>query len=253
MTPGPCVQTILDTMDWTEEDKAKVWEAAKEVASAPPKAGQTECNLTFEQFKHLIAADGGFDLPSRVKDSAAQLAATNPTNAAQPPVGMVWGSDGNLHREPSRAGTSNGTHNSQASIANLPRHVRDSLTTASVFGAQDGPQSAHSSDRGSVDSDGKPAPALLKRRNGSQHVAEAMSDKLRMKATHWSVKKQPTVPTALPRQSTSGDVRSVSGREESATSMARPTSAKPESATTAASPAQVRRTRSPSTAVAFEW
>ena len=95
-------------MDWTDEEKAKIWEAAR--ASLPKKEGQSdeieECDLTFEEFKRLITDEGGFNLPSRVKDSAAVIAKNNPKTA--PPEGMYLADDGRLRREVSNAGYSSG-------------------------------------------------------------------------------------------------------------------------------------------------
>ena len=223
------MQTILDHMDWTEEEKLKCWRAAESVASAGAKAGQSECNLTFEQFTALISDEGGFDLPARVKDSAAALAAINPDLRAAAPEGHFFDADGELHRQPSSSGQQPATAGGGAAATGATGHgamapkVRASLVGGGALpggsgggGGSDLARSSYASSApDSEDSkEGERRPALLARRNGGSPEASAhggAGDRLRPTRPAYKMQKEPTVPTALPGKSTAGELPEVGG------------------------------------------
>lgn len=212
-------------MDWTEEEKLKCWRAAESVATAGAKG---ECNVTFEQFKALISDEGGFDLPSRVKDSAASLAANKPDARPQAPEGHFFDADGALRREPSSTGQQSAEASGSGAAAAggggagggrpsaMPPKVRASLASGGgvlASGESDLERvSCASSVPESEDSkDGERRPALLARKNGSSPEASANGFSDHLRNARYRMHKEPTVPTALPSKSTPGELPDAAG------------------------------------------
>jgi hypothetical protein len=184
------VQTILDNMDWTDAEKNKIW-----VAACGAQADRGDCNLTFDMFKALIQDKGGYNLPSRVKDSAAKLAKQAPVGSTPTlPDGMFFAEDGTLHRHSSLARSDSLAPmlpGACAAVAEGDNHEAD-YTASSNLDSQD---SALSEER-------KPA-LLTKRGTGSPDTSKRLSESLQVRPQTFcfDAHEEPKVPTELPTKS----------------------------------------------------
>lgn len=184
------MQTILDHMDWTDAEKEKIW-----VAACGGEACMATCNLTFDQFKALIEGEGGFDLHSRVKESAVALAAHAPQTAqARPlPQGMYF--EGGSPEATRQASEEGGTTAHPSAASALPPQQ------SATFDVAEGESEGESDDDAAK-------PALLTKRNGtlspemSKEMSRHLEETLRLRpATHLYNGGEPTVPTMLPQRS----------------------------------------------------
>ena len=162
------------------------------------------CNLTFDQFKALIEGEGGFDLHSRVKESAVALAAHAPQTAqARPlPNGMYFdGGSPEATQHGSDAGAAAAAQPSAASALPPPQQQQQQQQQQAVRFEGAGGDSDGESD------DDNFKPALLTKRNGSlspemsKEMSKHLSETLRMRpAAHLYNGGEPAVPTMLPQR-----------------------------------------------------
>lgn len=166
---GAAVQNILEVVDWSKEEKAKIWEAALD--------GEGKYHdLTFDDFKALIQGEGGYNLVERMAAgaSAAHIERiSGPQQQWDPPLAQLNG----LLRDPLSAQQS--TALSSEPSRNLAAGAEGSVRFADGpdrngsggdgGGAEGADEASEGDGRSSSDSeDGgvKKKPALLTKRHG---------------------------------------------------------------------------------------
>lgn len=170
---GAAVQNILEVVDWSKEEKAKIWEAALD-------AEGKYHDLTFDDFKALIQGEGGYNLVERMAAgaSAAHIERiSGPQQQWDPPLAQLNGllrdplsqapsaqQSTALSSEPSR----NLTAGAEGSVrfADGPDRTGSGGAGGGAEGADDGSEEDGKSSSDSEDMGVKKKPALLTKRHG---------------------------------------------------------------------------------------
>lgn len=179
ITPaGRAVQNILEVVDWSKEEKAKIWEAALD-------ANGKYHDLTFDEFKVLIQGEGGYNLVERMAAGAGAVhieRISGPQPPLDPPLSQLNGllREGSslpcalestaLQSEPSRGDLSGSGAQASADMSGVrwaggPER-QPSAAGATATDAEDGDDDDGTSSSDSEDEGGKKKPALLTKRRG---------------------------------------------------------------------------------------
>eukprot|EP00892_Ulva_mutabilis_P012728 jgi/Ulvmu1/9828/UM056_0069.1 len=222
---GDNLRNILEVVDWSKEEKAKIWEAALD-------NGGKYHDLSFEEFKALIQGEGGYNLVERMAAGAGAAhieRISGPQQAWDPPLARLMPDPSGtlpsvqastaLSSEPSRgelAAAALGAATSSDAMSVRWAAEPERQASSAVRGASgevatdaDGDDEGHESSD-SEDETGKKKPALLSKRgehsnDGALLRSPQRSAQLAMLAAAQAGAVDTTAPSALPRK------RSASG------------------------------------------